>query len=94
MLEDFCHYLMEWHTGIDFIPGGGSQQWFDGLLKLHHASDFLWTFSIRIVRPAGQSLHNHLDWRGQEDDVVELRVELPLIRGAPAKKQHIDIVCG
>jgi hypothetical protein len=50
--------------------------------------------AVRVGGPGGQPLDDHRGGRGQQRDVVELAVELPLIRRAPAHEQHLDVVAG
>ena len=88
-LEDPRHYLVERSAGVDFVVSASAQQWLDSFQQSQRPHDVLRTRSIGIVRPRRQPLHDDRGGCTEQDDVVEPRRELPLIRGTPGQEERV-----
>jgi hypothetical protein len=76
------------------LPRAAAPQRLDGLQQLQRPGDVLGTGSVGIVGPRGQPLYDDVGRRTEQDDVVEPRIELPLVRGTPGQEQHVGVSGG
>ena len=86
------NHLLDRGTRVHLQRGGSSQQWLDGAHVPKDPSEFVRILAVRVGGPGGQPLHEYRGRRAQQDDVVELRVEPPLVRLAAADEEHVGVV--
>jgi hypothetical protein len=93
-LKHPCHHLIERNAGVDFVPGASAQQRLHGVQEFQCPPDLLRSGSIGIVRPRGQPFDDDVGGRTEQDDVVELWIERPLVWGTPGQEQHVGVGSG
>ncbi len=78
---------------IDLIIRNLAKQRLYRLSLIQHAGHFLRLLPIRINRPGGQPLNDHIRGCAEHDDPIDLETKLPHIASAAAQEQKVG-VCG
>src|SRR3989442_16042813 len=79
--QDLLYDLVEWHARVYLEIRDAPEHRLDGLLQGEDSSQLVRMLPIRVIRSGHESLGDHRGWRRQQHDVVELSVELHLVRG-------------
>ncbi len=82
--QDGLDDLSDRGAGVHLQRRATPQERLDSVHVPKDPSEFVRMLSLGIVRPCGQPLDNHPGGGAEQDDVVELPVELWLIRLASA----------